>query len=145
MPETKNQFSIEPFQEKVIKPWGEETLYAPASLPYIGKILFVKSGKRLSLQTHNKKKETLCLFSGSALLWLENKDGDIEKVPMVPFYGYTIIPHQKHRIEAIENSYILEASTPEIGDTVRIEDDYSRPTETEEMRKQKNRGWKGDE
>ena len=128
-------FSTEGFQEKVTKPWGEETIYAPAGLSYAGKLLFVKSGKRFSLQYHDKKQETLCLFSGSAILWIENSQGTVEKNPMVPFVGYTIVPGQKHRIEAVESCYILEVSTPEIGDTVRVEDDYNRPTETEEMRK----------
>jgi mannose-6-phosphate isomerase len=143
MENDKNTFLTEPFQEKVPKPWGEETLYAPAGAPYAGKILFVKGGKKLSLQYHSEKRETLCLFSGNALLWVENSDGEIEKISMRPFSGYSIVPGQQHRIEAIEDSFILEASTPETGDTVRVEDDYSRPTETEDLRKQKNRGWNG--
>ena len=56
--------------------------------------------------------------------------------------GYTVLPFQKHRIEAIEDSFFLEASSPETGTTVRLEDDYKRPDETEEVRSQKNRGWK---
>lgn len=138
-----DQFSTQPHQEKVKKPWGEETIYAPSGLPYAGKILFIKGGKKISFQYHTEKQETLCMFSGNAIIWLENAKGEIEKISMEPFHGYTVKPGQKHRIETIEDSYILEASTPETGDTFRIEDDYNRPTETEEMRKEKNRGWDG--
>src|SRR5690348_12503235 len=111
------------FQKKITKPWGEETLYVPHGLPYAGKILFVKRGKRLSLQYHDVKQESLCLFSGNALLWLENEKGEIEKISMQPFYGYAVAPGKKHRIEAIENCYILESSTAEQGNTFRVEDD----------------------
>jgi len=143
MTETNEQLATGSFLQKIPKPWGEETLYVPAGLPYAGKILFIKGGKRLSLQYHSEKRETLCLFSGNVLLWLENGSGEIEKIPMQLLYGYTVMPGRKHRLEAVEDSFVLEASTPEAGNTVRVEDDYNRPTETEEIRKEKNRGWNG--
>jgi len=132
----KDTFLTHPFQQKIMKPWGEEIIYTPEDFPYAGKILHVKSGKRLSLQYHNEKKETLCLFSGNALLWIGNAKGEMEKISMEPFHGYSVMPGQQHRIEAVEDCFILESSTPEAGDTVRVEDDYGRPDETEEMRKQ---------
>lgn len=140
---SSQDFSVIPFQAKVEKPWGYEIHYTPANLARTGKILFIKAGKKPSFQYHEKKEETLCLFSGEAIIWLENNRGEIEKIPMQPYAGYTILPLQKHRVEALTDSFILEVSSPEIGTTVRLEDDYHRPDETEQMRKQKNRGWTG--
>lgn len=136
-------FSTTPHQEKIPKPWGFEIKFTPEDLPRAGKILNINAKKRLSFQYHDQKEETLCLISGQALLWLENFQGQIEKIPMETFKGYTIKPPQKHRIEAQQDSVIVEVSTPEIGTTVRLEDDYQRKDETEEIRKQPNRGWKG--
>ena len=135
------KFDLTPHQQKVQKPWGEEAILTPKDLPYAGKILFVKAGKKLSLQYHDQKKETLCLYSGKAIIWLENNEGVIEKIPMQIGFGYTDTPPQKHRIEAVEDSYLIEFSSPEAGTTFRIEDDFKRPNETEELRKQNNRGW----
>ncbi|MBI4457629.1 hypothetical protein HY633_01550 [Candidatus Uhrbacteria bacterium] len=137
-------FSTDSFQTKVTKPWGEEIIYTPRELARTGKILTVKAGRKLSLQYHDQKEETLCLLSGKALLWLENDAGAIEKIPMVPFQGYTVVQRQKHRLEGVEDAMIIEVSSPERGTTVRIDDEYGRPNETEEMRVRKNRGWDGD-
>jgi len=135
-------FNLEPFSEKVEKPWGYEIIFTPKDLARTGKLLFVKAGKRLSLQYHDQKEETLCLFSGKALIWLEDSSGQIQKIPMELHKGYTVKPPQKHRIEAMEDSYVVEVSLPEIGTTFRLEDDYARKDETEELRKEENRGWK---
>ena len=135
-------FTTSTFQQRIAKPWGEEIIYTPNHTKMTGKILHVNAGARLSLQYHEKKQETLTLFSGRAILWIENSSGEIEKISMEPLYGYTVQPHQKHRIEAIENSIILEASTAEQGTTIRIDDDYGRKEETDEIRKSPDRGWK---
>jgi quercetin dioxygenase-like cupin family protein len=137
------KFILEPHHEKIIKPWGYEILYTPENLNYTGKVLVVHTGKRSSMHYHETKKETLCLFSGNVLLWMENDNGEIEKISMEPFKGYTVQPGQKHRYEAIEDSFMLEASMPETGTTVRLEDDAGRPNETEDIRKEQNRGWQG--
>jgi mannose-6-phosphate isomerase-like protein (cupin superfamily) len=136
------KFNLNPFQEKVPKPWGEEIIITPKDLSRTGKILFIKAGKKLSLQYHDQKEETLCLFSGKALIWLENDKGEIEKIPMAPRHGHTVKPMQKHRVEALEDCYIFEVSSSEVGTTFRLEDEYRRPDETEDLRAQKNRGWK---
>jgi hypothetical protein len=60
---------------------------------------------------------------------------------MEPERGYTIRPNRKHRLEGVEDAVVLEVSTPEIGTTFRVEDDYARPDETEELRASDNRGW----
>lgn len=123
------------------KPWGREVLLTPDGLPYVGKLIFVSAGARLSLQYHDEKTETQCLISGKALLWLENDDGDIEKIEMKSERGYIVSPGRKHRLEGLEDAVVLEASTPETGTTFRVEDDYERPDETEELRASGNRGW----
>jgi mannose-6-phosphate isomerase len=138
---TNMKYDLQGFQEKVTKPWGEEIIFTPKNLERAGKIIFVKAGKKLSLQYHEQKEETLCLFSGSAVIWLENDKGELLKIPMQIGFGYTNKPPQKHRIEAIEDSYIIEVSSPEKGTTFRIEDDFTREDETEEVRNKKNRGW----
>jgi len=136
-------FSTTPFQKKVDKPWGYEIIYTPEGLAYAGKILFVRAGKKLSFQYHDEKIETITLFSGKALIWLEDSSGTIQKVPMEQGKGYTIALQQKHRVEAVEDSFILESSVPESGTTFRVEDEYARPNETEDLRKEDNRGWNG--
>lgn len=115
---------------KVDKPWGWEVVFTPPDLPYTGKVLFVKKGARNSLQYHEEKKESLTLFAGKAKLHFNGEWLDMEKD-----VGYTINPGDKHRIEALEDSYIIEASTTEAGKTLRLEDDYGRGDETEEDRK----------
>lgn len=136
------RFSLEPFQKKVDKPWGYEIIYTPEGLPYTGKVLVVKPGKRSSIHYHEVKRETLFLFSGSVLLWLEDETGIVQKIPMELFKGYTMQPGQKHRYEALEvESFIMESSEEEKGTTIRVEDDAERPNETEELRQQPNRGW----
>lgn len=135
------EFSTEGYQERIEKPWGYELIYTPKSMPQTGKIIFVRAGQKLSLQYHESKEETLCLFSGSALIWLENGSGEVEKKNMVSQHGYSVVPGQRHRIEAIEDSYIIEVSSPEKGKTVRVEDDHGREDETDEIRATVNRGW----
>lgn len=136
------EFSTEGFQKKIAKPWGEELIFTPDDLGRAGKIIKVNQGMKLSFQYHDIKEETLCLLSGQALLWLENKNHEIEKIDMQPNHGYTVVPAQKHRIEALRDCVIVEVSSPETGTTVRIDDDYKRADETEDMRNQPNRGWR---
>lgn len=130
-----------PFQKVVPKPWGHEVIFAPEDLSYTGKILTIKAGHRLSVHYHEAKLETLMLFSGEALLWLGMPDGSMEKIPMEEKKGYTIPLNQIHRFEAITDCVVIEASEPEKGTTVRVEDDFERSNETEEIRKDPNRGW----
>src|SRR3990167_6114255 len=90
-------FSNDPYVQRVEKPWGYEIHWTPSNLPYMGKVLHINEGKRLSLQ--------------------------------------------RHELAGITDCDVVEASTPEIGITERLEDDYKRPDETEDMRKLKDRGW----
>ena len=125
----KKNFRIKPYGKRVEKPWGYEIIFTRPKAKRIGKILFVKAGRRLSLQYHDQKKETLCLFSGQAIIWLEDKKGKINKITMKKQKGYFINRFQKHRVEAISDSYIFEVSGLETGTTFRLEDDYHRKNE----------------
>lgn len=120
----------EPYQEKRQKPWGYEVIYTPKSLARTGKLLRVNAGSKLSLQYHTEKEETICLVSGEAILWYQEKGGELEKIAMTPDSGYTIYPETIHRIEAVTDALLVEVSMPEQGTTVRLEDDYQRSDET---------------
>lgn len=133
---------IPPFVNRVEKPWGYEIHWTIPNLPYMGKILHVKAGKRLSLQRHDKKQETWFMMNGRAKAILDNDKGELVETELEYGKGYTNAIGQRHRLIGITDCDIIEVSTPEIGVTERLEDDYKRPDETEEMRKQKNRGWK---
>lgn len=123
------------------KPWGREIILSTPDLPYTAKILEIKAGKRLSLQYHDQKLETLCLFSGEAnIIWGKDQSNLITE-KMIDGQGYTITPGTIHRFQAITNCRLFEASTPEIGTTYRLEDDANRNDETESVRNLPNRGY----
>jgi mannose-6-phosphate isomerase len=139
----KSQFNHEPYVKKVEKPWGYELIFTQDQLPYTGKLMHINAGCRQSLQIHDKKQETYLLLNGQGGVLVENRDGEMDRVEFEPNKGYSTLVGQKHRLFAVTYCDILEFSTPELGNTYRLEDDYSRPTETEEMRKDPNRGWNG--
>lgn len=124
------------------KPWGYELHWVEEDKPYMGKVLHIQAGKRLSLQYHDKKQESWFLMSGQAKIIWEDTNGNLVETEMQQDVGYTCHIGQKHRLVGITDCDIIEVSTPEIGNTFRLEDDYARPTETEEIRKDPNRGWK---
>lgn len=93
---------------------------------YVFKKLYVKAGTRMSLQYHVNKLETNHLISGEAEAWLENDQGEIEKSLVSAGDTWSIPCGRKHRIVAITDMVMLEASTPEVDDVVRIEDDTKR-------------------
>ncbi len=136
----KSKFTIKPFYQKVIKPWGYEILLTPPESPATGKIEHIDKGHRFSLQYHDEKIETLTLINGKALLYLEDEKGNLKEIKMEQLKGYFIKPFQKHRCKGITDCDIFEASTKETGKTVRLEDDYKRGTETEEKRKTRTKG-----
>ncbi len=129
------------YQKKVEKPWGYEIHWTPSDLPYMGKILHIDSGKRLSLQRHDKKQETWYMMSGKAKLIWDDEKGELVETELEYGKGYTCQVGQRHRLFGITDCDIIEVSTPEIGTTERLEDDYGRPDETEELRNLPNRGW----
>jgi mannose-6-phosphate isomerase len=129
-------FSLEPNARRIEKPWGYEVLLTPADVPYTAKLIHVKAGKRLSLQLHDTKVETQTLVAGRGVLVLEGADGQLHEVEMQPCVGYHVAVGQRHRLCAAPDAdaTVFEASTPEVGVTLRLEDDYKRPDETEELR-----------
>ncbi len=139
----KTKFSNAAYSKRVEKPWGYELHWVPEGHPYMGKILHINAGKRLSLQIHDAKQESWFLMSGQAKIIWENAQGEMIETLLEPGKGYSTSVGQKHRLEGITDCDIIEVSTPEIGTTLRLEDDYSRPNETEEMRSLPNRGWNG--
>ena len=104
----------------VDKPWGREVWYAHTDR-YAGKILEVRAGHILSLQQHLVKHETMMLQSGRMRFTLND-----EVFEWVPGEVVSIPPGNVHRMEALEDSVILEVSTPELDDLVRFEDRYGR-------------------
>ncbi len=109
---------------RVEKPWGYELHWAKTDR-YVGKIIHVNKGHALSLQYHNMKDETIFLWSGKLLFEIE-VDGKLVQREMQPGEAVHVTPKTVHRMTAIEDSDILEASTPELHDVVRLEDRYGR-------------------
>lgn len=132
-------FSNDSYVKRVEKPWGYELHWVPENAPYMGKVLHINSGSRLSLQIHDEKSESWFLISGEAAVIWENNKGELIETKLETGMGYTTKVGQKHRLKGITDCDIIEVSTPELGTTWRLEDDYSRPDETPEQRK-KERG-----
>jgi mannose-6-phosphate isomerase-like protein (cupin superfamily) len=113
----------------VDKPWGWELLWTPADLPYVGKVLHIQRGRRLSLQVHEEKTESWFLIQGRARVIWEDDRGKLEECELQAGLGYTCERGRKHRLVGITDCYIVEVSTPEVGVTLRLEDDYGRSDE----------------
>lgn len=139
----RSDFNLEPYKKIVPKPWGHEVHLTEDSAPYMAKILHIKADARISLQAHDQKTETWCMLSGEAAVLIENSNGEMDRVVLKPGVGYTTKIGQLHRLVGVTDCDIFEASTRELGTTWRLEDDYARPDETEEMRTDPNRGWNG--
>ena len=115
-----------PTPKRVEKPWGHELWWAQTER-YVGKLLHVKAGHRLSLQYHEKKDETIHLWSGELVLVLDEGDGKgLVEHRLRPGQSYHVRPFTRHRMVAVSDCDILEVSTPEVEDVVRLEDAYGR-------------------
>lgn len=110
---------------QVDKPWGYELIWARTE-NYVGKVLHVRRGHKLSLQYHRKKEETMLLYSGHAVLVFENDAGDLEEIVLAPGQAHHIPVGRKHRLVAMDDCDVFEVSTPELDDVVRVEDSYGR-------------------
>ena len=130
----KSSFSQESYVKRIEKPWGHELHWVPEDRPYMGKVLHINAGCRLSLQIHDKKQESWFLMSGQAKVVWENNKGELTETELQSGRGYSTSVGQKHRLVGITDCDVIEVSTPEIGTTYRLEDDYKRPDETEEQR-----------
>lgn len=108
----------------VPKPWGHETIWAHTDR-YVGKILHVKAGHALSVQYHNQKDETIHLLSGE-LIYRVKLGQVLEDVTLKRGESFRITPNTVHQMEAVTDCEILEASTSELDDVVRLQDRYGR-------------------
>ena len=109
----------------VNKPWGREE-WIELNEKYCYKRIIIKKGYRTSYQYHIKKLETNYITQGRAEVWLENDDGVVETHFMGPGNHFTVRPPRKHRVIALEDLVLMEVSTPEVDDVIRIEDDSGR-------------------
>ncbi len=109
---------------RVDKPWGYELVWARTD-KYVGKILHVKAGHVLSLQYHNRKDETMHVLSGELILRTQPGDTLIAR-PFRAGESVHIPPTLIHQIEAVVDTDVLEASSPELDDLVRLQDRYGR-------------------
>lgn len=111
---------------RVEKPWGHELIWAHTER-YVGKVLHVKAGHALSLQYHEAKDETIHVLSGR-LRFLVGRDREsLREAELVEGQSFHITPGTVHRMEALTDVDILEVSTPELEDVVRLDDRYGRP------------------
>jgi mannose-6-phosphate isomerase len=127
--ESLDRFSFQP--DKVEKPWGHELIWAKAE-DYAGKLLFVRAGQALSLQFHREKDESWFVLEGKAELELGEAGQAVLMTEVVgPGTAFRFRPGTVHRVKAVEDTTILEVSTPQLDDIVRLEDSYGREGTTE--------------
>ena len=108
----------------VPKPWGHETIWAHTDR-YVGKILHIKAGQALSVQYHNRKDETVHLLNGDLIYRVKLGD-ELEDMRLTQGQSFRITPGTVHQMEALTDCDILEVSTPELDDVVRLQDRYGR-------------------
>lgn len=128
-------FSNDSYKKIINKPWGYELHWVKENVPYMGKVLHINEGKRLSLQIHDTKQESWFLLDGKAKVIWDNNKGELIETELENGVGYTCLVGQRHRLVGITDCDVLEVSTPEEGTTLRLEDDYKRPDETPDQRK----------
>lgn len=111
---------------RVDKPWGYELIWAETP-QYVGKVLHIKAGARLSYQYHEVKTETLRVETGTMRLTYDRQDGEGEQSwDMGPGDVFHVSPGTRHRMEGLTDVDVIEVSTPELDDVVRLSDDYGR-------------------
>lgn len=135
-----SSFTTEAYLRRIDKPWGYELHLVPPNTPYMLKIIHINQGARLSLQVHDQKSESWILIDGEAKVIWENADRELIETVLEKGKGLTTKVGQKHRLVGITDCDIVEASTPEMGITWRLEDDYARPHETPEQREAERQG-----
>lgn len=110
---------------RVDKPWGYELRWAVTDR-YLGKLIHVDAGHKLSLQYHVQKDESIYVVRGLLDLLLEDDSGAIDTHRLTPGMSARVRPGRRHRFVAVEDTDIFEVSSPEIDDVVRLEDAYGR-------------------
>jgi mannose-6-phosphate isomerase len=115
----------EPEAKRVEKPWGYELIWAHTER-YVGKLIVIEAGKRLSLQYHERKDESIFVVRGRLRLELEDEAGRLVAYELGPGEHRRIPTGRKHRFSGIERVELMEVSSPELDDVVRLSDDYGR-------------------
>ena len=110
---------------RVEKPWGHEEIWAETD-DYLGKLLFIRAGHRLSLQHHQIKDETIRVSEGRLEVVLEDDAGELVTWNLEPGDSLRVQPNRKHRFKGITDCYVYEVSTAYPDDVVRHQDDYGR-------------------
>jgi mannose-6-phosphate isomerase len=108
------------------KPWGHESLFALVDGKYCGKAIHVTEGHALSLQYHERKEETISVFSGRLRVEVGAHESSLDEFELEPGESIHLRPGVRHRVTALVDTVMLEASTTELGDVVRLEDRYGR-------------------
>jgi mannose-6-phosphate isomerase len=111
--------------KRVEKPWGYELVYAVTER-YCGKIIFIRAGEELSLQFHRLKDETIYVHSGRVEFEIGEPGQQVDTEVIAPGRAFHLRPGTVHRLRALADTVILEVSTPELEDVVRLEDRYGR-------------------
>lgn len=110
----------------VPKPWGHEIIWAVTDR-YVGKLLHIRAGHSLSVQYHERKDETIHLLSGSMIYRVGDAAGaELRDIGLKPGESYRNVPGTVHQMEALTDCDVLEASTPDLDDVVRLSDRYGR-------------------
>jgi len=110
---------------RVDKPWGHELIWARTDR-YVGKILHIAAGEALSLQYHQVKDETLYVLAGTVALEVGDREDALETLVLAPGDAIHLWPGRRHRMTARTDCDLLEVSTPELDDVVRLADRYGR-------------------
>jgi len=111
---------------RVEKPWGHEVHFALVEGKYCGKALHVDEGHALSLQYHERKEETISVQSGRLMFEVGEGEDALESFELLPGESVHLRPGVRHRMIALADTVVLEASTTELDDVVRLEDRYGR-------------------
>ena len=114
---------------RIEKPWGYELIWAQTD-EYVAKVVHVRAGEALSLQFHEEKDETLFLLRGQVTLEIGPGVNSLQRVPIREGDAFRIRPGVLHRVVAETEVEILEASTPEMDDIIRVRDRYGRSAQT---------------
>jgi mannose-6-phosphate isomerase-like protein (cupin superfamily) len=110
---------------RVVKPWGHEIVWAETDR-YAGKLLVIEAGAQLSLQVHRRKDESILVLSGRLGLLLEDEHDELRVHELGPGEAAHIPPGRQHRFMARTRTELIEVSTPELDDVIRLLDDYGR-------------------
>jgi mannose-6-phosphate isomerase len=110
---------------RVDKPWGHELIWVLTDR-YCGKVIVIETGRRLSLQYHERKDESVYVISGRLRLHLEDDAGVMTVRELGPGDSARVPVGRRHRFEAVQRVELIEVSTPELDDVIRVEDDFGR-------------------